>query len=85
MEQKEVGRLAFRREGRNWVAYWALPDTMEGAIFLGSVPVAACERNQMVKDGFMAIMQEVVSTLLPGATWPNRPVPAPKHERSGNA
>ena len=31
----EIGRLAMRHEGNFWNAYFALPDTMEGAIPLG--------------------------------------------------
>ena len=33
----QIGRLAMRVEGKLWVAYYALPNTMKGAIFLGSV------------------------------------------------
>jgi hypothetical protein len=58
-----MGRLALRTEGNFWVAYYALPDTMEGALFLGSI------RLQFVEDAerklvFMALMKEAVSDIL---------------------
>lgn len=81
----KVGRIAMRREGRQWNAYWALPDTMVGAILLGSIPMAAAENSESVKNGFIELMRQVVSTILPEATWPSPPQPAPEHERGGNA
>lgn len=80
----KVGRLAFRVEGSQWNAYWALPDTMQDAVFLGSIPMAAARKPE-IKDAFMALMQEVVSVLLPGAAWPDPPQRAPEHERGGTA
>lgn len=81
----QVGRLAFRREGTQWNAYWTLPDTMDGSILLGSVPITAAEKNEKVKDSFIALMRDVVSTLVPGMEWPNPPRPAPENERAGHA
>jgi hypothetical protein len=62
-ELQKMGRLALRTEGNFWVAYYALPDTMEGALFLGSI------RLQFVEDAerklvFMALMKEAVSDIL---------------------
>jgi hypothetical protein len=84
-----MGRLALRVEGYLWVAYYALPDTMEGAIFLGSI------RTEFVEDAerklvFMALMKEAVSDIIEDKTgerptWPEGEQPAPEHERGGNA
>jgi hypothetical protein len=88
-DHQKMGRLALRVEGKLWCAYYALPDTMEGALFLGSI------RKQFVEDAerkliFMELMKEAVGDLLEGETgerptWPEGEQPAPEHERSGNA
>jgi hypothetical protein len=84
-----MGRLAFRVEGTMWNAYYALPSSMEGALFLGSI------RLQFVEDAerklvFMALMKEAVGDILEENTgerpqWPEGEEPAPEHERGGNA
>jgi hypothetical protein len=56
-ELQKMGRLALRVEGNLWCAYYALPDTMEGALFLGSI------RKVFVEDAerklvFMELMKE---------------------------
>lgn len=80
-----------RREGHIWIAYYALPDTMEGAILLGSIAMRFVENNEERKEAFMGMMRDAVTELLKertGAedvTWPDGPQPAPEHERSGSA
>lgn len=84
----KIGRLAMRHEGENWNAYYALPDTMEGAIFLGSIAM------RFVQDGarkhvFMKMMQDAVSDLIEEQTgqrptWPEGVQRAPEHERAGH-
>lgn len=84
---KQMGRLAMRIEGDDWAAYYALPDTMEGAFRLGSVKMAIVrdlERRQM----FMDLMRHFIGDILAGKfgeepTWKTEP--APEHERSGRA
>jgi hypothetical protein len=80
----KVGRIALRREGIWWNAYWALPDTMDGAVLIGSIPMAVAETNLEVKEAYMELMRKVVSTLIPGSIWPEGPHAAPEHERSGH-
>ncbi len=85
----QVGRLAMRQEGENWVAYYAMPDTMEGAIFLGAIHMGAVRKNQKRKLEFMTMMREVVADILEETTgvrptW-DEPHLAPEHERSGSA
>lgn len=83
----QIGRLAMRREGTLWVAYYALNDTMEGALFLGSIRMVAVEYHPQRKETFMALMREMVSDILEQSTG-QRPSwkdarPAPEHERGG--
>lgn len=85
----QVGRLAMREEGENWVAYYAEPGTMNKAIFLGSVRMGAVTTNPARKQAFMDMMRDIVSDIIEEATgvrpiW-GGPERAPEHERSGNA
>ncbi len=86
---KQMGRLALRVEGAYWRAYFALPDTMEGAIEVGGIAMAAITNNPTRKQAFMDMMREFVGEILAerlGQTpqW-NDPVNAPEHERAGRA
>jgi hypothetical protein len=85
-----AGRLAMREEGPMWVAYYALPDTMSGAVFLGSIALRFVQDKER-KDTFMELMREAVSDIIEEQTG-SRPVwpephghPAPESERGGNA
>lgn len=84
--QVKVGRLALREEGENWNAYYALPGTMEGAIFLGSIRLALVQRKDR-KRAFMNLMRECVGDILEREvgvrpSWPDGEQPAPEHERT---
>jgi hypothetical protein len=88
-ELVKAGRLALRHEGGSWVAYYALPDTMQGALILGSIAMGSVINRPERKEQFMALMREVVSDFIEEATgerprWPDPPSPAPEHERAGN-
>ena len=81
----QIGRLSFRHEGDLWCAYYALPDTMQGALLLGALHMRAASQPDH-KRAFMALMREVVGDIIEQATgtrpaW-NTPVAAPEHERS---
>lgn len=85
----KIGRLAMREEGENWNAYYAMPETMEGAIYLGSIRLALVARKDR-KRRFMALMRECVSDIIEQTagvrpTWPDGEQPAPEHERAGKA
>lgn len=91
---KKMGRLALRREGKWWVAYYAMPDTMNGALPLGRIRMTLVEgdttRHQRNKAGFMDLMRDAVSDLIHDSIgirpqWPTGPQPAPEHERAGEA
>lgn len=87
---KQVGRLAMRveirREGPFWVGYYALPDTMEGAIRLGEIAMKGVE-DEARRTGFMGLMQEMVADILEDRLGIrpefNIPDAAPEHERTG--
>lgn len=86
----KVGRLAMRHEGANWNAYYALPGTMEGAIFLGSIAMRFVTDKPDRRAAFMDFMREAVGDLIEELTghrptWPEGAHAAPEHERSGHA
>lgn len=85
----KMGRLALRHEGANWNAYYAMPGTMEDAIFLGSIAMRFVVGNTARRDAFMAFMREAVADLIEELTgqrpsWPEGEQPAPEHERAGH-
>lgn len=87
MNTKQIGRLAMRQEGQNWNAYYALPDNMTAAIFLGSIRMGAINDNPERKQAFMQMMREIVSDIIEveigiRPTW-GGPTTAPEHERAG--
>ncbi len=82
----QLGRVAFRVEGENWNAYYALPGTMEGAVYLASIKLTLVETSAR-KSAFMALMRDVVGdmieqTLGTRPIWPTPPQPAPESERT---
>lgn len=86
---QQIGRLAMRVEGGTWVAYYALAETMEGAIFLGSIKMAIVQDPNR-KRVFMDLMKDAVSDILEERVgvrpeWPDEPQAAPENERSGSA
>jgi hypothetical protein len=88
-DKQQIGRLAMRQEGGNWNAYYALPDNMDGAVFLGSIRMTAILNNDERKNAFMDMMRDIVSDIIENETgvrpvW-GGPTGAPEHERSGNA
>lgn len=76
-----------RVEGDKWTAYYAMPNTMDGAVYLGQIRMRFVA-DRARKDAFMALMREAVSDLIESEigtrpTWPDGPTPAPEHERAG--
>jgi hypothetical protein len=87
-EMMQVGRLAMRHEGENWNAYYALPDSMQDPIFLGSIRMGAVADNPERKQAFMLMMRDIVSDIIEASTgirptW-GGPQSAPDHERAGH-
>jgi hypothetical protein len=87
-ERTKMGRMALRVEGDNWVAYYAEPDTMEGALFLASIKMRLVQ-NKERKAQFMTLVRAIVGDLIEEALGErpsfSRPKTVPPHERSGNA
>lgn len=83
-----VGRLAMRVEGYKWVAYYALPNSMEDAVWLGEVEMALVSRVDR-REQYLSFMRDVVADILEEKTGTrpgfNEPDAAPEHERSGRA
>lgn len=82
----QIGRLAMREEGDFWVAYYAQPDTMERAILLGTVQMRFV-LDPGRKNAFMDLMRDAVADIIEETSgvrpiWPNKPKPAPEHERT---
>ena len=72
-----------------WNAYWALPDTVDGALLIGSIPMAAVQ-NVKQKLAFMQLMKDALASMLAeegikieDGRWTTQS--APEHERGGNA
>lgn len=88
--REQIGRLAMRVEGDWWVAYYAMPETMDGAIELARIDMGIVV-DPRPKSAFMDIMRGAVTDIIKercGATpqWPEpEGRPAPEHERSGRA
>ena len=86
--KEQIGRLALRVEGDNWCAYYALNETMEGALPLGSIRMAIA-RIPARKQGFMDLMRDAVADIIEEQcglrpSW-GEPERAPENERTGRA
>lgn len=87
-ETMQTGRLALRVEGDNWNAYYAMPETMESAIYLGSIKMKFVADNEARKTAFMDLMRECVADIIEETTkvrptW-GGPRSAPDHEKAGH-
>ncbi len=82
-------RLAFRQEGEFWNAYIAKHNTMDDAIFIGSIILATCKKDPAIKDAFVELMKVVFSNALEEITGEAPEAfemrTAPESEKSGNA
>lgn len=81
--KEDVGRLAFRVEGDFWKVYYTQTNSMDDALFLGSVAMRFVEIEE-AREQFMEFMKtQLVHAFdeLFDATheWTELPVPA--HER----
>lgn len=84
----KIGRLAFRHEGKMWNAYYMLPNSAESKIFLGSILMSRIEISEDRRNGFVALMREVVADTIEETvgvrpTWGGEEA-APEHERAGH-
>lgn len=83
-----VGRLALRAEGDWWNAYYALPNSMDDALHLGSIRMAFVQTDER-RQAFITLISEAVQDILEELVGErptmNDPVVAPQHERAGRA
>lgn len=88
-KMKQIGRLAMRHEGNFWNAYYALPETMNKALPLGSIAMKAIADHPERKRAFMDLMREFVADIIEeqcgGRPIMPGPSPAPEHERAGHS
>jgi hypothetical protein len=88
-ETKNVGRLAFRVEGNKWTCYYAMSNTMDGAIWMGSIAMGIVQNDKARKDTFITLMREALADFIEEKigghveSWDTKP--APEGERSGSA
>lgn len=78
-----------REEGTLWCAYYAMPDTMNKAIFLGSIRMKFLAGHPERRTAFMDMMRDALEEMLKeqiGITpeWPEGVQLAPEHERGGH-
>jgi hypothetical protein len=82
----ESGRLAFRVEGEFWNCYYAASNSMEGAIFMGSILMILVQDNEANKRRFMGLMKSCLEYMMKTIGvdlegW-SRLREAPEHERT---
>lgn len=87
-DKTQVARVALRQEGENWVAYLAANETMDSALVLGSMPMALAH-DMEIKKAFMEFGRICAARLFQNGGFDDaqftKAIPAPEHERSGNA
>jgi hypothetical protein len=82
----KVGRLAFRERGQWWMAFYAMPGTMDGALLLGQIHMKFVKDKPERKAAFISLMRGATGDIIEEKfgvrpTWPDLPEPAPEHER----
>lgn len=88
-KQTKVGRLAFRREGAYWNAYWAPnEDNLDGACLMGNIMMVLVEGYPEIRNLFMDVMRRAFEETVGKAhrgeiTWA-APKQAPESERAGH-
>ena len=86
IDDVEIGRVAMRQEGGFWVGYYAMPESMEGAIELARIKMSLIIGKPERKDFFMLMVADCANDLVEEITG-TRPYqggerPAPKHEKA---
>lgn len=88
MPRMEVGKIAFRREGKWWVAYHAAFDNRP-PVELARVLMHIAENNPKVKEAFLDFGRLIVGGVIKDITGHEAgfdgPQPAPDSERSGHS
>jgi len=84
---EKIGRIAYRAEGDNWVAWYASTNTMDQAVYLGTIKLVFVQ-NEERRRTFVELMRDCVGDMFEAEygmrpSWPDEPGPAPEHERAG--
>jgi hypothetical protein len=61
---QNAGRIALRVEGDFYNAYYALPDSMKGAIFIGCIRVALIKNDEVRRMQFLDFVRAAIEELL---------------------
>lgn len=84
-DPRQIGRLAIREIRDEVRFYYAMPDTMKGAILLGTVKANIMRRDRRRFDALLSLYRAAVADFLEDATGHrptfNDPQRAPEHER----
>lgn len=83
MKTEAPFRIAIRDEGKQVSAYYAEPDTMEGAVWIGSLSKALM--NTVVLEEWIKVLTGAIDTLSGGQLESWEAQPAPEHERGGHS
>ena len=85
MKKRALARLAMRAENGYWCAYYAPPDTMDGAILLGSIKITVIIEKPARREQFLALMHDVMRGAIKDACGKRADIverkPASPHER----
>jgi hypothetical protein len=81
-----AGRLAIREIRDEVRFYYALPDTMKGAILLGSIQANLVRGSAERLHALIQVYRDAVAEIIYARTgekveWPTGPQSAPEHER----
>lgn len=82
--KNQVGRIAFRVEDDWWVAYYALPDSMDKALRLATIQMAMVTDSPTRRQAFMDLVRDYIKEIVPAFEIADTQT-APQHERSGAA
>lgn len=89
MMDKSRFRIAMRVEGDWWVAYFAEPGSMDGAIEVARFPMRVAG-HLAVRDAILVLVQDLMKSLLSGVLGLGgvedfEISSAPEHERAGRS
>ena len=89
MERQPDFRIAMRLEGDRINAYYAAPDTMEGALWLGALAKSVADASPEAWERFKRVMRTAAADAIRATSGdPNANIEfgeeaAPEHERAG--
>jgi hypothetical protein len=87
-DKVEIGRLALRKEGEFWNAYWSSsPHNLDKALLIGCIRLNCM--TDKIRENFMEMMKDAFAVHVENITgetptW-SAPRTAPENERGGNA